>query len=85
MDFRQLYVESVDPGCESCAPHTRSMPERLIPRVDASAHDTGRRNCWENHEQERQRARMPEYRRIVASGNVGQFALQLARRPEHVA
>jgi hypothetical protein len=39
----------------------------------------------ENHEQERQRARMAEYRQIVASGNVDQFALQLARRPEDVA
>jgi hypothetical protein len=39
----------------------------------------------DGHERKRQRQRMEEYRRIVASGNVDQFALQLARRPEDVA
>jgi hypothetical protein len=39
----------------------------------------------DDHERKRQRERMAEYRRIVASGNVEQFALHLARRPEDVA
>jgi hypothetical protein len=38
----------------------------------------------ERHEQELQEARRLTYREIMASGNVDQFALQLARNPEDV-
>jgi hypothetical protein len=39
----------------------------------------------EEQERDRQEARLAEYRRIVAAGNVEQFALHLAQRPEDVA
>jgi hypothetical protein len=38
----------------------------------------------DRHERERQRARLDVYRSIIAAGNVEQFALQLARKPDDV-
>jgi hypothetical protein len=38
----------------------------------------------EHHDRERQRARLDVYRTIIAAGNVEQFALQLARKPDDV-
>jgi hypothetical protein len=38
----------------------------------------------DRHERERQRARLEVYRSIIAAGNIEQFALQLARKPDDV-
>lgn len=38
----------------------------------------------DRHERERQRARLDVYRTIIAAGNIEQFALQLARKPDDV-
>lgn len=52
-------------------------------RLEDLRHRNAKRQ--DDHERKRQRERMAEYRQIVASGNVDQFALHLARRPEDVA
>ena len=66
--------------------HTYSAERRELKRAK-KLEDLRHRNAKrkDGHEQKRQRQRMEEYRRIVASGNIDQFALQLASRPEDVA
>jgi hypothetical protein len=43
------------------------------------------KSLQQEQDQARQRRRLAEYRKIVAAGNIDQFALQLARNPEDVA
>jgi len=72
---------TVDERARAYASTQRELERELA--IEELRHRNKKRE--EEHEQQRQRARIAEYRDIVASGNIDQFALQLASNPQDVA